>query len=181
MASTEEQLRDQARQAHAAGDAAAAARFMERAREASASASSIPVSEGSTLLKQYEDGGYITQNRKTRQMEYINPNDAYVTADQGTVTSIMREGGNSHKVRKGEMSRDVVGEGFTSIASMFGKGPAVCPRICRTSYGRRQSQHKRGDDQERHWLSRSGAASVNWLGSHGDRRGGRDRVWRRQG
>tara|TARA_R110000787_G_scaffold128551_1_gene240260 strand:+ start:338 stop:2614 length:2277 start_codon:yes stop_codon:yes gene_type:complete len=122
MASTEEQLRDQARQAHAAGDAAAAARFMERAREASASASSIPVSEGSTLLKQYEDGGYITQDRKTRQMQYINPNDAYVTADQGTVTSIMREGGNSHKVRKGEMSRDVVGEGFTSIASMFGKG-----------------------------------------------------------
>ena len=80
------------------------------------------IPEGSTLLKQYPDGGYITQNRKTRQMNYVNPNDAYVTADQGTITSIMREGGDAAKVVKGEMSRDVVGEGSTALASMFGKG-----------------------------------------------------------
>ena len=80
------------------------------------------IPEGSTLLKQYPDGGYITQNRKTRQMNYVNPNDAYVTADQGTITSIMREGGDAAKVVKGEMSREVVGEGFTSLASGFGKG-----------------------------------------------------------
>lgn len=80
------------------------------------------IPEGSTLLKQYPDGGYITQNRKTRKMNYVNPNDAYVTADQGTITSIMREGGDAAKVVKGEMSRDVVGEGYTALASMFGKG-----------------------------------------------------------
>ena len=80
------------------------------------------IPEGSTLLKQYPDGGYITQDRKTRRMNYVNPNDAYVTADQGTITSIMREGGDAAKVVKGEMSRDVVGEGFTTMASMFGKG-----------------------------------------------------------
>jgi hypothetical protein len=80
------------------------------------------IPEGSTLLKQYPDGGYITQNRKTRKMNYVNPNDAYVTADQGTITSIMREGGDAARVVKGEMSRDVVGEGFTSLASGFGKG-----------------------------------------------------------
>lgn len=122
MASTAAQLRDQARQAHAAGDSSAAARFMERARAAETAASAVDVPEGSTLLKQYPDGGYITQNRKTRQMNYVNPNDAYVTADQGTITSIMREGGDAAKVVKGEMSRDVVGEGFTTLASMFGKG-----------------------------------------------------------
>ncbi|MDB4726451.1 hypothetical protein OAF54_03350, partial [bacterium] len=80
------------------------------------------IPEGSTLLKQYPDGGYITQNRKTRKMNYVNPNDAYVTADQGTITSIMREGGDAAKVVKGEISREVVGEGFTSLASGFGKG-----------------------------------------------------------
>lgn len=122
MASTAAQLKDQARQAHAAGDSSAAARFMERARAAEAAASAINIPEGSTLLKQYPDGGYITQNRKTRQMNYVNPNDAYVTADQGTITSIMREGGDAAKVAKGEMSRDVVGEGFTALASGFGKG-----------------------------------------------------------
>ena len=83
MASTAAQLRDQARQAHAAGDSSAAARFMERAREAEASASAINVPEGSTLLKQYPDGGYITQNRKTRQMNYVNPEGAYVSAGSG--------------------------------------------------------------------------------------------------
>jgi hypothetical protein len=94
--------------------------------EAEASASAINVPEGSTLLKQYPDGGYITQNRKTRQMNYVNPNDAYVTADQGTITSIMREGGDAAKVVKGEMSRDVVGEGLTAIASGVGGGiPAL--------------------------------------------------------
>ena len=80
------------------------------------------IPEGSTLLKQYPDGGYITQDRKTRRMNYVNPNDAYVTADQGAITSIMREGGDAAKVVKGEMSREVVGEGFTSLASGFGKG-----------------------------------------------------------
>ena len=70
MASTAAQLRDQARQAHAAGDSSAAARFMERAREAEASASAINVPEGSTLLKQYPDGGYITQDRKTADALY---------------------------------------------------------------------------------------------------------------
>lgn len=126
MASTAAQLRDQARQAHAAGDSSAAARFMERARAAEVEASAINVPEGSTLLKQYPDGGYITQNRKTRQMNYVNPEGAYVSADQGTITSIMREGGNFKKVVGGEMSRDVVGEGLTSLASGFGGGiPAV--------------------------------------------------------
>ena len=80
------------------------------------------IPEGSTLLKQYPDGGYITQNRKTRQMNYVNPEGAYVSADQGTITSIMREGGDFKKVVGGEMSRDVVGEGSTALASMFGKG-----------------------------------------------------------
>ena len=123
MASTAAQLRDQARQAHAAGDSSAAARFMERAREAEASASAINVPEGSTLLKQYPDGGYITQNRKTRQMNYVNPEGAYVSADQGTITSIMREGGDFKKVVGGEMSRDVVGEGLhVAMASGVGGG-----------------------------------------------------------
>ena len=122
MASTAAQLRDQARKAHAAGDSSAAARFMERAREAEASASAINVPEGSTLLKQYPDGGYITQDRKTRQMHYMNPEGAYSTPDTATITSIIREGGDFKKVLGGKMSRDVVGEGFTALASMFGKG-----------------------------------------------------------
>ena len=121
MASTAAQLRDQARQAHAAGDSSAAARFMERAREAEASASAINVPEGSTLLKQYPDGGYITQDRKTRQMHYMNPEGAYSTPDTATITSIIREGGDFKKVLGGKMSRAVVGEGFTSLASGFGK------------------------------------------------------------
>jgi len=84
------------------------------------------IPEGSTLLKQYPDGGYITQNRKTRQMNYVNPEGAYVSADQGTITSIMREGGDFKKVVGGEMSRDVVGEGLTAIASGVGGGiPAL--------------------------------------------------------
>ncbi len=80
------------------------------------------IPEGSTLLKQYPDGGYITQNRKTRDMEYVDPTGAYKTAALSTITSIMREGGDWRKVLKGEMSRDVVGEGFTTMASMIGKG-----------------------------------------------------------
>ena len=84
------------------------------------------IPEGSTLLKQYPDGGYITQNRKTRQMNYVNPEGAYVSADQGTITSIMREGGDFKKVVGGEMSRDVVGEGLTAISSGVGGGiPAL--------------------------------------------------------
>ncbi len=84
------------------------------------------IPEGSTLLKQYPDGGYITQNRKTRQMNYVNPEGAYVSADQGTITSIMREGGDFKKVEGGKMSRDVVGEGLTAIASGVGGGiPAL--------------------------------------------------------
>jgi len=80
------------------------------------------IPEGSTLLKQYPDGGYITQNRKTRQMNYVNPEGAYVSADQGTITSIMREGGDFKKVVGGEMARDVVGEGLTAISSGVGGG-----------------------------------------------------------
>ena len=80
------------------------------------------IPEGSTLLKQYPDGGYITQNRKTRQMNYVNPEGAYVSADQGTITSIMREGGDFKKVVGGEMSRDVVGEGLTFLGSAVGGG-----------------------------------------------------------
>ena len=61
------------------------------------------IPEGSTLLKQYPDGGYITQDRKTRQMHYVNPEGAYVsTPDLGTITSIMREGGDFKKVVGGE-------------------------------------------------------------------------------
>ena len=123
-----QELLDLARKAEADGRTADRDRLMDMyfKSEAEASASAINVPEGSTLLKQYPDGGYITQNRKTRQMNYVNPNDAYVTADQGTITSIMREGGDAAKVVKGEMSRDVVGEGLTAIASGVGGGiPAL--------------------------------------------------------
>ena len=39
------------------------------------------IPEGSTLLKQYPDGGYIMQNRKTRKLNYAHANTEYVTAD----------------------------------------------------------------------------------------------------
>ncbi|MAO24647.1 MAG: hypothetical protein CMJ25_28195 [Phycisphaerae bacterium] len=126
MASTAEQLRDQARQAHAAGDSSAAARFMERAREAEASASAIHVPEGSILLKQYPDGGHITQSRKTRLMTYYNPDAKELISDQGKVATIMREGGDAAKALYGLKARDVVGEGLTAIASGVGGGiPAL--------------------------------------------------------
>jgi hypothetical protein len=123
-----QELLDLARKAEADGRTADRDRLMDMyfKAEEEASASAINVPEGSTLLKQYPDGGYITQDRKTRQMNYVNPEGAYVSADQGTITSIMREGGDFKKVVGGEMSRDVVGEGLTAIASGVGGGiPAL--------------------------------------------------------
>ena len=118
-----QELLDLARKAEADGRTADRDRLMDMyfKSEAEASASAINVPEGSTLLKQYPDGGYITQDRKTRQMNYMNPEGAYSTPDPEIITSIMREGGDFKKVLGGRMSRDVVGEGFTSLASGFGK------------------------------------------------------------
>lgn len=118
-----QELLDLARKAEADGRTADRDRLMDMyfKSEAEASASAINVPEGSTLLKQYPDGGYITQDRKTRQMHYMNPEGAYSTPDPEIITSIIREGGDFKKVLGGRMSRNVVGEGFTSLASGFGK------------------------------------------------------------